>query len=499
MQPLWPPAVMVVQMLGDAFTAVRDLACVAPWPTGIAFTVLMVYSAVKFTTLPAKIKVQAIKKGVWWEKLKPTPCSNCVFTGETYCVECKKVYCKFCACMLHHPGMKTEKHSIEALVHSEPGVKVLSPLLPDILTLSIFFVFFLMCGRVTDDQILGASYCPVIQRTRQTLVRWDPSIFYYWKGHFATFCDYEDSAWRLYIDAWFRAVVTRTDSLFLVLVAFVKAYVFEIFIEKLLAKVMGLMYGLLAVVVRNVEAKIPNKFHFLEDISKFVSLAKYIKVAGKIPPPPPTFWRRRPIQNWMEGYRYAFDRHTRLFSFYQGHAASIAVTLFRGLLYGSLAIRLACILFGADYYIRTVLSTVGFGEMMEREQNMFLGLTGHHEVQEYHKPYTSEWLFTMGFMQVFTHRAMAFDSVLEVAFSLFAGMRAALWPIAKMVFFPGVAMFALRAIYTKTIKKQDLYFNRNWPSYRQDVYGSCNRDSLIDWKAVSFKRPKTTVGDETES
>jgi hypothetical protein len=475
---------MSLQILGDVFVTFHDLAQASPWPTGVAFFVVVIYFTVKFTDLPKKLKAK-----IWFAPAKPTPCSNCSFPAEVYSVESKKVYCKFCACLLHHPGMKTEKHSLEALVETEEGVQMISYLLPNFLTFSILFVFFYMVTRPSNDQILGASYCPVIQQARQTLVRWDPSIFYYWKAHFAQFCDFEDSAWRLYIDAWFRGVVTRTDSMFLILAAFVKAFLFEKYIELVLAKVMGVLYGVLAILVRQFEHLIPSRFHFLEDIARSISFNKLIKASGKCPPP--TFWRARPMQNWMEGWKYMMDRRTRLFSYYQGHAQAIQTSLLRGLLYGAVFIRLACLFLGADSYLRAFFDALGLGPLMRREQEMFLGLTGHGVVEpEEHQPYYSERLITMGFMHIFSHRALAVSSVLEVGGSIMEGLRGALWPLARMLFFPGLVIVTLRLFYTRTMAKQTAYFNRQWPVVRAEIFGSCSRDDLVDWKNAQFRRKK---------
>jgi len=482
---------MISQMFVSAFYGLRDLARASPWPTGISLVALLVCFAISCSRAldPKSHKAQLwlkIRAKIWFEKPKPIPCSNCApYAAETYCVECKKVFCKFCCCLLHHPGMKTEKHSIEALVSTEQGVQILSHLLPNFLTCTIVMVFMYMVTRPSDTQILGASYCPVIQRTRQSLVQWDPSIFYYWKASFAQFCDFEDSAWRLYIDAWFRAVVTHTDSLFLVLVAFVKAFLFEKYIELVLARIMGIFYALLAILVRHLECYIPSSLHYLEGIAKSISFNKLFKPTGKAPPP--TFWRKRPKQNWLEGWKYALDRQTRLFSYYQGHAQGILVAVLRASLYGAVAIRLACIFFSADHYLRMVFSALGLGPLMKREQNMFLGLTGMVEEPTSHQPYYSEWLLTSSFMHIFAHHGVH-NSVLEVSGSLFEGLRAAIWPVARTLFIPGLVAGVLRIIYTKTINKQNAYFLRQWPETRLEIFGSCNRENLVDWKNASFRR-----------
>merc|ERR1719453_1753359 len=100
-----------------------------------------------------------------------------------------------------------------------------------------------------------------------------------------------------------------------------------------------------------------------------------------------------------------------------------------------------------------MFSAVGMGPMMQREQKMFLGLSGIVTEPQKHEPYFSEWMFTMGFTHVISQRWISVTSSLEVVASVFEGLRAAFWPMARVLFIPGLIFLVVRTYWTKTINK----------------------------------------------
>eukprot|EP00443_Scrippsiella_acuminata_P102290 CAMPEP_0115726646 /NCGR_PEP_ID=MMETSP0272-20121206/81993_1 /TAXON_ID=71861 /ORGANISM="Scrippsiella trochoidea, Strain CCMP3099" /LENGTH=481 /DNA_ID=CAMNT_0003170091 /DNA_START=201 /DNA_END=1644 /DNA_ORIENTATION=+ len=104
-------------------------------------------------------------------------------------------------------------------------------------------VFALVHSGIGNDYFKGANTCPSLSIGRQALARFDVNMFYYYKASLATYCDIEDSFWRLLLDGWLRGVVSGSDSYPLLLSTLPKAWLFKSAISTLLRPVYAVLYA----------------------------------------------------------------------------------------------------------------------------------------------------------------------------------------------------------------------------------------------------------------
>lgn len=287
--------------------------------------------------------------------------------------------------MMHHPTTKFEKHSIEEIMEKDEGIKILSPILLDLLILGfIIFAIYEAAGiewRV-DNQ------CPCVSRARRQAAYIDMNIFYWFKQYFAVACNTEDSFWRLLVDTWVRGFVVGIDSPLLILSTFGGAVVFEEAARFILAPVLGSIYACLEVAVRHAERVITweplvDNRDNIEYVVKSSSIAQLFSPEGK--PPPLTFPRRRPYSDQYEQLMYHWGRRMRSFQHYKGHAQAVVTYILRSTVLLSVSIRLLCMLVPMADLLRAILDVFGMQPMLDRHANNFRYLTGI---------YTSESVYT---------------------------------------------------------------------------------------------------------
>mmetsp|Transcript_16921 Transcript_16921/g.49526 ORF Transcript_16921/g.49526 Transcript_16921/m.49526 type:complete len:439 (-) Transcript_16921:38-1354(-) len=433
-------------------------------------------------------------------------CSNCTEKAETYCVDCKKAFCRFCAVLMHHPSTKGEKHSLEE-VASYQGVKLVTPVLLDLLMLGVGLVM-LSGPSIGADYFAGASYCPTLGRGRRLLVQTDANLFFYYKTHMAKYCDWEDSYWRFFVDAWVRGVLTRTDSIALLLPEAVRALIFEEFVRVLVTPVVALCFALVAALCRLIESWIFRRLyedleddahrltHFfmkVERVIKRLSFAEALVIKEKKNPPPLTLPRKRPMTDWVEHSKYLYDRQTRLISFYKAQAQTACRFMLRGSLKAAFLLRLACILLGGNLPLQ-LAERFGLGELAAKHTAWFAeanglapedarsgaGLSGTR---------ISDWLLSLGLHEAVKRVPLVGFFGQDLSTSAF-GAVLALRPLARYAV-PALALLSLVLLCKWRLRGQRARFAKEWKKTTcKAIWGDMTRANPFgtEWKTVRFSR-----------
>jgi hypothetical protein len=178
-------------------------------------------------------------------------CKNCGQKAKFWCMDCSKKFCPQCALHQHPPGTSSEQHSIEELCDnwSRDGVHILSPILPEIMAVLASLWMFTYVPMFEENYLTRADMCPVVSSFRQASAYLDPHLFYWYKASFTSWCNYEDSFWKLLTDAWVRGIVTETDSSLLVFMNLPQALLFEVVVVIVMVPIISVMYALLLNVV----------------------------------------------------------------------------------------------------------------------------------------------------------------------------------------------------------------------------------------------------------
>eukprot|EP00747_Dinoflagellata_sp_TGD_P033744 gnl/TRDRNA2_/TRDRNA2_136817_c0_seq1.p1 gnl/TRDRNA2_/TRDRNA2_136817_c0~~gnl/TRDRNA2_/TRDRNA2_136817_c0_seq1.p1 ORF type:complete len:443 (-),score=82.12 gnl/TRDRNA2_/TRDRNA2_136817_c0_seq1:123-1451(-) len=435
------------------------------------------------------------------ETIKPPGCVNCAEKSDVYCVNCAKPLCRFCVSLLHHPTTVTEAHSIEEIDKARKGVQIITPILVDLCVLWVLSIGLAEIA-ITKEYFDHVSHCPTINYGRRMVAKYDANLFYYYKASIATYCDIEDSYWRLLVDTYARAILTGTDSWLLILSAFPKAFLFEEVIRILGAPLAAAPYALIALIMYRVERLVPKSpiFVHLEKIMIKMSLAKRLALIGKAPPP--TLVRSRPASDFMEKYRYMKGRYSRRFDYHVEQCLVVLRFFLKCTVWGALYIRVACMLLGRQI-IRPVLlplmRLVGLKATMEQHQALFSAATGIENESQAH--YASDWLLLSGLQSAFN--AIPFEkllSLVNVKMATSVGGQIFAW--LPMFIILGV-LYALLStpmyLWKKVLAKQQKAFVAKWSShYCQAIWGECSREHQCDWQKLRFDDYDKVMGREAK-
>jgi len=430
-------------------------------------------------------------------------CPNCAEKAETYCADCKKPFCRFCATLMHHPSTKGEKHSLEEIA-SYQGVKIITPILLDLMLIAAGA--FLMSGPgITAEYFNGNSHCPALSRGRRWLAQKDANVFFYYKASLSKFCDWEDSYWRFFMDAWVRGILTNTDNWFLLLSEFLRAFVFEEFIRLIITPVMAMAYALLAVVCRLVEWKVfktiyedlegeqhraTRVFKRVESVIKRLSFAQGLAITAKKKPPPPTLFRKRPMTDYIELFRYMCDRQTRLFTFYKAQAQTACRFVLQGSVKVAAAIRVLCILLGNQRF-QPLVQLFGFGPLASQHTEWLAeshGLDAASIKEGFvSDAYYSEWLAVQAFKQGV--KQMPFVGLLGQDFGKsLVGTALAMRPLVERLLIPAALLSIPPLLFYLKIKRQRLEFAARWKKQScKEIWGEMARvNPCVEWPQVRF-------------
>jgi len=176
-------------------------------------------------------------------------CSETGKDAEFWCVDLKKAFSAKClGRIINFDNPKTINYTIEKIDYEHIGTHEITTYILNAAVTAIIVLIFLSRGW-TENYFKGEPVCPSMGIGRNMLAHLDMNVFYYFKSSIATYCDIEDSFWRLVMDGWYRGVVTGSDSWLLLLVTMPKAMIFKSTIVMLLQPVLGVIYGLVGVLI----------------------------------------------------------------------------------------------------------------------------------------------------------------------------------------------------------------------------------------------------------
>eukprot|EP00746_Dinoflagellata_sp_MGD_P166476 gnl/MRDRNA2_/MRDRNA2_96375_c0_seq1.p1 gnl/MRDRNA2_/MRDRNA2_96375_c0~~gnl/MRDRNA2_/MRDRNA2_96375_c0_seq1.p1 ORF type:complete len:509 (-),score=69.26 gnl/MRDRNA2_/MRDRNA2_96375_c0_seq1:225-1751(-) len=366
-----------------------------------------------------------------------TRCKNCRNDAKFWCVDCGKKFCPQCTLHVHAPGTGPEQHSIEALTDSwkREGVHLLSPILPEMLTGLAVFLIFNTVPMFSEDYLTRADICPLVGLGRRFVASLDPHIFYWYKASFNTWCNAEDSFWKLPTDAWVRGIVTETDSTLLVLMNLPQALLFEVVVVIVLVPIIAVLYAILVNVIWQIELCIPQTDFLLnlEKVSNMFDITTHAYLGSATSAledmdrkAPDTKPRKREATDIMDAFSYWKSRKMRYIAYFYKTTTGAMRYFAWQVTMTVVCLRLICIWFGLGGYIRDIFVLLGFGTKIATHQMWFQDAAGRMLVSENHLWNTASSLpiIVRAFVSVlpdsFTRSAVMCGQVLVVAWLLTA-------------------------------------------------------------------------------
>lgn len=309
--------------------------------------------------------------GAWCDKCG----DNAGMEADVYCVDCEAYLCHACSGRWHHPGGCNELHSLEQIVKDEgKGLRILTPLLDELL---IGFAACMLISGLNDyvdkDYLRRSDICPAIRWFQDWLAWTDTLLFYHFKDVLMTSCSNEDNFWKLLLDGWVRTVVTDSDSLLLLLRTLPNALLIHYLARTFIVPPFALVYAVLLVLVRTVEAQLPRNptLLLLANCAQQVSAISARFVSYNLQPPAKTMPRVRPSQDICEWWVYWSGRQVRWFDFYYHAAKECTNLLLANVLRLVVIFRCLGICFGVGKIVRWLLENVGLQEEIHMQQHWF--------------------------------------------------------------------------------------------------------------------------------
>lgn len=308
------------------------------------------------------------------------PCDWCAEEETVYCPDCEESFCRACSIRLHHPGTKNELHSLEQIAHVDNrGVKILTPILDELLAICVF-AFAFSSDLITPDYLHTSDVCPLVGRARKGIASLDSGVFFLMKGVLNTYCNIEDSYWRLFTDLWVRSIVTTSDSLFLLLSTTIYAWLFSTSIVMFLVPFASTVYGIPCALWAWIEHHLP-RWRPLVIVEAVVRRIDLVPLSDPTDVPPKTEPRKRKSQDYVEFAQYWKARIFRQFSFYRRTIAASLRRLITYPMYAVVVVRLVCIFLGGGPTISLMLSRVGLEDAIHNHGQLF-GAVSKDEVSD---------------------------------------------------------------------------------------------------------------------
>jgi len=287
--------------------------------------------------------------------------------AKLFCTDCppgKQFFCHRCCILEHDWEGKNRLHSIEAIDPNQHTSHMAD--LFDVLLLPIIIFISIRCLGLPEGYNDGIDVCPIVGSVRKTLFHLDAGMVamsHYWMPRvgyidlqeqgLAFNCNLEDGYIRLWLDLFVRGIATNTDSLFLLIVTFIRAKLFHAFIVKNLFLPLAVM----------VHASYSYAIHSLPFPEPVWFRKVSIRVMDRVLPPskrcPKTFPRSRPAKNFKDSFKYWWDkkggRVLRKFNWFWDVANARLSGFSYALLWVPVVLRLTIMLLG------TTLTRLTFG------------------------------------------------------------------------------------------------------------------------------------------
>jgi len=365
----------------------------------------------------------------------------------------------------HYPGTIYELHSVEKINLGRPGVRIITPIVREVLLVLALYAGWQATGDILDRYNRGRSICLCVDYAREMLAVADAGFFYALKDRLADMCDSEDSFWRFLADAWVRSILTGTDSWLILVVTIKRALAFKAVLFLVIAPMLALACGCITFVVLQVElAVIPQwkPFTMAERVVKKLCVLHSFNSGILRFAPPQTYPRLRGSRHWLDWLMYWVLRTFRSWTFAIAAASHVLYSLLlRGLLL-SFFLRSACIGLNARGPILATLETLGLSTRLEAHRQDFAAATGasrrlSDQVMEKALPF------------------LLSPSLAALGKQLPDGPLSSLWLLLRFVIAPQnvlIAMLAATLVYLFIIQKKR--FDGSWDEgERERCLGGC--------------------------
>jgi len=317
-----------------------------------------------------------------------TKCKNCSNTAKFWCINCSKKFCPQCTIHMHAPGSVGEQHSIEELteLYKRDGVHIISPILPEIMGVILVTWICTCVNMISENYLTRFDMCPVVTTMSEASAYIDPHLFYWYKASFTSWCNYEDSFWKLPMDAWVRGIVTETDSTLLVFMNLPQALLFEVVVVIVMVPILSMMYALLLNIIFAAELYIPQTDFFLEveRIANFFDItnSKYFGTTRMDSSAPQTKPRRRKATDFMDAWTYWLARKMKYFRYFYNTTSASMKNFAWKVTMAVMGFRLACVWFGLGGYVRDLFAVFGWQTKIAMHQMWFQDAAGRMLVSE---------------------------------------------------------------------------------------------------------------------
>jgi len=382
---------------------------------------------------------------------------------------------------LHAPGSFCEQHSVEELTENwkREGVHLLSPILPEIIATFVFMWIFNNVNMVSEDYLTRANMCPVVDIVRESSAHLDPHFFYWYKASFMSWCNYEDSFWKLLTDTWVRGLVTETDSSLLIFVNLPQALLFEVVVVIIMVPIFSLIYALLLNVVYAIELCLPKTdgLQKIERIIHFFDITNAIGSSQMDSSAPETKQRRRKATDCLDDWTYWYQRKMKYFNYFYNTASQSMKYFAWQVTMALVSFRLMCVWLGLGGYIRDLLAALGWQMKIVTHQMWFQDAARRMLVTE-----DSLWGVASMFSGIAQYLIANVPEPIVQSSWCFLKMLCVAWILVA---------FAIISI-SVFIVKQRRAFNVEWKAGDRDVALAFLQENCLEEEKV--KVPKTIGG-----
>lgn len=292
-------------------------------------------------------------------------CHLCHNHSEYWCVDCGHELCARCTQNTHGLGTYAEFHSVEEIADEwkQQGVHILTPILPELLFL--FLAGYALShdhALIEENYLFSGETCPMVHTVQRGVASMNANVFFYFKVSFASWCQAEDSFFKLLLDTWVRSIVTGSDNTLLIFQTFYQAIAFQVVIVICLVPMLAFTYAVLFNVIYKIELKLPHH----RALVATATVTSHLNVSGH---PifgcthashgvPVTKLRRRAAMDSMDALWYWWHRKVRYVHYFYTTTSSALSHFLMQLTMLAVAVRLGCIWLGLSYPLWYFFSTL---------------------------------------------------------------------------------------------------------------------------------------------
>lgn len=268
-------------------------------------------------------------------------CCKCDEPASIYDVDWSEVFCYDCSQRIHQKN--DEDHSLEPILRpEEQGVRIITPLMDELVS-GALFAYLYWRVHVPTDYMTATKYCPWMEAVRPVLAHADPGALQLLQAPLHEACGVEDAFWRFFGDAWVRTIVTGTDTPLILLTSAVSVLCSDIALIYIMVPLISVLFTALMWPLHVVERQLPRVESLLraEAVVRFMNLTDIVEGV-----PPVTGVRPSVASSAWDFVTYRAGRFFRLPLYYYGCLSERLQTVANILMFGTLAFRITCMIFG---------------------------------------------------------------------------------------------------------------------------------------------------------